>query len=68
MNKNLSDNWKKIGCPQLEDMAAVMDLYLIDVQRAMNGNMKPSARVRESFSKFFDVPVTELFPQNGDNH
>ena len=66
MNTNLAQAWIKSGSPPLEDMAAVMDLYLIDVQRFMNGNAEPSDGVKKKFAEIFNTPVEKLFPQNGN--
>ena len=40
----IARTWVKNGAPPLEDLAAVLDIYVVELMRIMQGHAEPSER------------------------
>jgi hypothetical protein len=58
----IARTWVKNGAPPLEDLAAVLDIYVVELMRIMQGHAEPSERTKRNCAEIFNEPVEKLFP------
>lgn len=62
MRTKLTRAWLKNGGSSPEDLAIIMGMHYPDFIKILSGQQTPTEWQMEAFSKLFEEPVVELFP------